>query len=202
MTKVHIQKILALSKILQVIWENNLYKETEVERKPSRVQDHKADYRGSMIRRQRTVGSKKYRQRELWFSTAFPALTTVPGLRTHKDLMSKRQRSQTFTLSHHKWRALTNPLFRKNILCLTFFLMLNCAFGPSDTTINCWASPSSLKTQKHHSRQLTPSWGIIYARWEPVWNINHVSTVHDYSQRTEPKCSNTVCPGFPRTCRM
>lgn len=32
MTKVHIQKILALSKILQVIWENNLYKETEAER--------------------------------------------------------------------------------------------------------------------------------------------------------------------------
>ena len=76
--------------------------------------------------------------------------------------------------------------------------MSNRALGPSDTIVNCWASLSSLKESKHHSRRPTPSYGIIYAWWASVCNISDVWIFEDYSQRTPPKCSKTLsAQGFP-----
>lgn len=59
--------------------------------------------------------------------------------------MNKQQMSPANIFSHQKLYGLIKTLFKKNVQCVTFFPMLNCAFSPSDTTINCGTNVSSLK---------------------------------------------------------
>lgn len=70
----------------------------------------------------------------------------------------------------------------------------DCIFSSSETTST---NMSGLKEGNYHSRQLTPCSEIIHAWWEPIWNINEVFTLEDYSQRTLAKCADISAWAFP-----